>query len=140
MAKKKAKSLTLEENEVKEQHLKSYCAQAAIAAEQKSKADELRIKAAEVLEAKLDADPETKDFTGTVLYLCEDGKMYKIRVQRPDKTDWMKKRLKDPNLKKLKALAKELDEKKSRIDELKDQLAEDHPKCINRDFIIAYLK
>ena len=138
MAKKNAKNLTFEKNEVKEQQLKPYCEQAAIAAVEKSKAEALRPLAAKELQDKLDADPETKDFTGTVVYLCDD-KIYKIRVQRPDKTDWLSKRLKDPNLKALKELSKEIEKKKNKADELKAQLAGDHPKCIDRDFIIAYL-
>lgn len=136
---KNAKNLTFAENEVKEQHLKPYCIQAAIAAEQKSKADALRPLASEELQTKLDADPETKDFTGTIIYLCEDGKMYKIRVQRPDKTDWLSKRLKDPNLDQLKALKAEIAVKEQKAAELALDLAQAHPRCVNKGFVMAYL-
>ena len=133
------KHITFEENKVNEQHLKPYCIQAAIAAEQKSKADALRPLASEELQAKLDADPETKDFTGTIIYLCEDGKMYKIRVQRPDKTDWLSKRLKDPNLDQLKALKAEIAAKEQKAVELASDLAQAHPRCVNKGFVMAFL-
>ena len=132
------KHITFEKNENKEQHLKPFCVQSEKAAEEKAKADALRPLASDELQAMLDAKPETKDYTGTVVYLC-DGEIYKIRVQRHDKTDWTTKRLDDPNLKELKTLTKEVDEKKSRIDELKTQLSFDHPRCIVKDFTIAYL-
>ena len=133
------KQITFEKNENKEQHLKPFCVQSDKAAEEKAKADALRPLATDELQAMLDAKPETKDYTGTVVYIC-DGEIYKIRVQRHDKTDWRTKHLNDPNLKELKALSKEVDEKKSRIDELKAQLAIDHPRCVVKDFTIAYLK
>jgi len=136
MAKKA--NITFEKNAT-EKHLKPYCEQAAIAAVEKSKADELRPLAAEELQAKLDGNPQTKGYTGTVVYLCGD-KIHKIRVQRPDKTNWRKKHLNDPNLKAYKALMKEIDEKQSQADQLKEQLSSDHPKCLDLDFIIAYLK
>ena len=135
------KHITFQKNASKEnndQHVKPFCVQSEKASEEKAKADALRPLAAEELQAMLDAKPETKDYTGTVVYIC-DGEIYKIRVQRHDKTDWMAKRLNDPNLKELKALTKEVDEKKVRIDELKEQLAIDHPRCITKDFNIAYL-
>ena len=131
------KHITFEKNAT-EKHLKPYCEQAAVAAVEKNKADELRPLAAEELQTKLDSNPQTKGYTGTVVYLC-DGKIYKIRVQRPDKTNWRKKRLADPNLKAYKALMDQIDELQSRADGLKEQLASDHPKCLDQDFIIAYL-
>ena len=136
MAKKA--NITFEKNAT-EKHLKPYCEQAAIAAVEKGKADALRPLAAEELQSKLDGNPQTKGYTGTVVYLCDD-KIHKIRVQRPDKTNWRKKRLKDPNLKAYKALMDEIDEKQSQADQLKEQLSSDHPKCLDLDFTIAYLK
>ena len=133
------KQITFEKNAHNDQHLKPFCVQSEKAAEEKAKADALRPLASEELQAMLDAKPDTKDYTGTVVYLC-DGEIYKIRVQRHDKTDWMKKQFNDPNLKEFKNLTKEIDEKKSRVDELKAQLAIDHPRCIVKDFTIAYLK
>ena len=97
----KKQKLTFEQNNQTEKHLQPYCTQAAIAAVEKQKADELREQASKELQDKLDSDPETKDFTGTVVYICE-GEMYKIRVQRPDKTDWLSKRLSDPQFKEYK--------------------------------------
>ena len=136
------KQITFEKNENNEnndQHLKPFCVQSVIAAEEKAKADNLRPLATAELQAMLDAKPDTKDYTGTVVYIC-DGEIYRIRVQRHDKTDWRSKRFSDPNLKELKKLADEVDEKKSRMDELKTQLAIDHPRCVTKDFTIAFLK
>ncbi len=138
MAKKNAKNLTIEQNEVKEQQLKPYCELAAIAAEAKSKADALRPMAAEELRAKLDADPETRDFTGTVVYLCDD-KIYKIRVQRPDSTDWLSKRLKDPNHKQYKQVKADIAKLELQAKKLESDLATAHPRCVSRNFVIAYM-
>lgn len=132
------KHITFEKNENKEQHLKPFCEQSEKAATEKSKADELRPLAAEELQAMLDAKPDTKDYTGTVLYLC-DGQIYKIRVQRPDNTDWMSKRLDDPTLKAYKALKKQIKELEVDAKELEKQLATDHPRCVEKGFTIAYL-
>ena len=135
------KQITFEKNEnnvIYDQNVKPFCEHSKKAAEEKEKADALRPLAAEELQAMLDAKPDTKDYTGTVVYIC-DGEAYRIRVQRHDKTDWLSKRLNDPNLKELNALAKEMDDKKSRVDELKNQLATDHPRCVDKDFTIAYL-
>ena len=134
---KKTKNITLA-NAAEEKHLKPYCAQAAIAAVEKQKADELREQASKELQTKLDSDPETKDFTGTVVYLCE-GEMYKIRVQRPDKTDWLSKRLNDPLFKEYKALMLELEQKELRRKELESDLAAAHPKCVEKGFVIGLL-
>ena len=134
---KKTKNITLA-NAAEEKHLKPYCAQAAIAAVEKQKADELREQASMELQTKLDSDPETKDFTGTVVYLCE-GEMYKIRVQRPDKTDWLSKRLNDPKFKEYKALMLELEQKELRRKELETDLAAAHPKCVEKGFVIGLL-
>ena len=60
------KNLTLSQHEG-QPHLKPYCQAAKEAAERKTIADELRAKATVELRAKLDSDPETKDFTGTVV-------------------------------------------------------------------------
>ena len=135
MAKKQ--KLTLAKNEG-QKHLKPYCEEAKVAAEHKAKADSLRVQATEELRAKLDSNPETKDFTGTVVCIYGD-KMYKIRVQRPASCDWRSKRLKDENLKTYKALMNEIDEKKKKADELEQKLAEAHPKCIDHGFIIGFL-
>jgi len=135
MAKKQ--KLTLSANEGQE-HLKPYCKEAKVAAEHKAIAESLRIKATEELRAKLDSDPETKNFKGTVVCIFDD-QMYKIRVQRPDSCDWRSKRLNDPNHKAYLALMKEIDEKKKRADELEHQLAEAHPKCITKGFVIGFL-
>ena len=134
---KKAKNITLA-NEASEKHLKPYCEAAETAAEYKRKADELREDASKELQDKLDDDPETKDFTGTVVYLCE-GEIYKIRVQRPDKTDWRSKKLKDPLFKEYKALMLELGEKELRRKELETDLAAAHPKCVEKGFVIGLL-
>ena len=132
------KQITFEKNENKEQHLKPFCVQSEKAAEEKSKADALRPLASDELQAMLDAKPETKEYTGTVVYIC-DGEIYKIRVQRHDKTDWMSKRLKDPNHKQYKSLKKQIAELTTKAKGLEEQLAIDHPKCITKDFTIAYL-
>ena len=87
-----AKKITWKKNEGKKT-IKPYCEQAEKAAIYKAEADRLRPAAAKELQAKLDADPETKDFTGTVVYLCDD-KIYKVRIQRPDNTPWRKKTIK----------------------------------------------
>lgn len=134
-----AKKVTFKQNENEnEQHLKPFCENAAIAAYWKSKADELRALASEELRAKLDADPETKGFKGTVVYLCDDV-VYKIRVQRRGSCDWCSKRFSDPNLKEYKALMRDIEAMKKRADELEEQLEEDHPKCVEHSFIISLL-
>ena len=135
------KNITFEQNKENEneKHLKPYCEKAAIALEAKTDADELRPLASDELKAMLDENPETKDYTGTVVYIC-DGKAYKIRVQRPDKTDWMKKRLKDPKFKPYKALHKEVKEKEKKLKEYEDGFAEAHPKCVDKGFVMALLK
>ena len=134
----KKQNLTFEKNNQTEKHLQPYCTQAAIAAVEKQKADELREQASKELQDKLESDPETRDFTGTVVYICE-GEMYKIRVQRPDKTDWLSKRLNDPQLKEYKALMDELEKKESRRKELETGLAAAHPKCVEKGFVIGLL-
>ena len=131
------KNLTLSQHEG-QPHLKPYCQAAKEAAERKSIADELRAKATVELRAKLDSDPETKDFTGTVVCIYDD-QMYKIRVQRPASCDWRSKRLNDPNHKAYKALMEEIDEMKNKAADLEQKLAEAHPKCITRGFTIAFL-
>ena len=136
MAKKK--NITFEKNESKDQHLKPFCEQSEKAATEKSKADALRPLAAEELQAMLDAKPETKDYKGTVVYLC-DGEIYKIRVQRPDNTDWMSKSLKDPNHKAYKALKSRIKAMEADAKNLEEQLAIDHPRCVDKGFTIAYL-
>ena len=132
------KHITFEKNESKEQHLKPFCVQSEKAANEKSKADALRPLASDELQAMLDAKPETKDYKGTVVYLC-DGEIYKIRVQRPDNTDWMSKRLNDPNHKAYKALKRQIKDMEAEAKELETQLAVDHPRCVDRGFTIAYL-
>lgn len=129
--------LTLEKNEG-QKHLKPYCEEAKVAAEHKVKADSLRVQATEELRAKLDSNPETKDFTGTVVCIY-GNKMYKNRVQRPTSCDWRSKRLKDENLKAYKTLMNEIDERKKKADELEQKLAEAHPKCIDHGFTIGFL-
>ena len=136
MAKKQ--NLTFKQNVATEQHLKPYCENAAITSYWKGKADEHREEACKELQEKLDSNPETKDFTGTVVYLCDD-QVYKIRVQRPDNTNWRAKRLNDPNLKEYKSLMNQIDKKKERADELKAELAKAHPKCIERGFVMGLL-
>ena len=134
----KKQNLTFEKNNQTEKHLQPYCAQVAIAAVEKQKADELREQASKELQDKLESDPETRDFTGTVVYICE-GEMYKIRVQRPDKTDWLSKRLSDPQFKEYKALMLELGKKELRRKELETDLAAAHPKCVEKGFVIGLL-
>ena len=134
----KNQNVTLKKNDGKK-FLQPFCENAAAAAFWKSKAEELRPQASAELKAKLDKDPETKDFTGTVVYLCDD-KIYKIRVQRRSSCDWRKKQLKDePNLEEYKALMNEIDEKKELASKLEEQLAKDHPKCLEHSFVIAFL-
>jgi len=137
MAKKEVKAITLAKNEAKKS-IKPFCEKSAELAEVKSRVDELRPLAAAELQAKLAADPETKNFTGTVVCMYDD-QIYKIRVQRPDKTDWRSKHLSDPNLRQYKQLMDEIDEKKEAAEKLVAQLATDHPKCVNLGFSIAFL-
>ena len=136
MATKKL-NVTLKKSEGKK-HLQPYCEKAAMAAIFKSQADELRPQASEELRMKLDSDPETKDFKGTVVYLCDD-QVYKIRVQRPKSCDWRKKHFKDPTLDEYKRLMDEIDAKKARASQLEEELAENHPKCIEYGFVIGFL-
>ena len=137
MAKKEVKAITLAKNEAKKS-IKPFCEKSAELAEVKSRVEELRPLAAAELQAKLAADPETKNFTGTVVCMYDD-QIYKIRVQRPDKTDWRSKHLHDPNLRQYKQLMNEIDEKKEAAEKLVAQLAIDHPKCVNLGFSIAFL-
>ena len=137
MAKKNEKAIKLAKNEAKKS-IKPFCEESAKLANQKSRVEELRPLAVKELQAKLDADPDTKDFTGTVVCMYDD-QMYKIRVQRPDKTNWREKRLKDDNLVQYKQIMDEIDAKKTRAEELVAQLAIDHPKCVNQGFTIAFL-
>ena len=136
MATKKT-NITLAKDDANQQ-LKSFCEQSEIAAFYKAKADELRQDATTELQNRLDSDPETKDFTGTVVYICGD-KNYKIRVQRPDNTDWTKKTIKDKRIKELKDLKKTIKEKEKEAKELENDLAIDHPKCVTRSFVMAFL-
>jgi hypothetical protein len=137
MAKKEVKAITLAKNEAK-RSIKPFCEESAKLADQKAKVEELRPLAVEELQAKLNVDPDTRDFTGTVVCMYDD-KMYKIRVQRPDKTNWRSKRLDDANLREYKQIMKEIDAKKEKAEELVAQLAIDHPKCVNLGFTIAFL-
>ena len=136
MATKKT-NITLAKDDANQQ-LKSFCEQSEIMSRYKSKVDELRPNAAAELLKRLDSDPETKDYTGTVVYICGD-KNYKIRVQRPDNTDWTKKTIKDKRVKQLKDLKKTIKEKEKEAKELENDLAIDHPKCIDRGFVISFL-
>ena len=138
MATKKSK-LTFTQNEQNEKEVKPYCEKAAIAVDAKEAAEAEREKATKALKAQLDSDPETKTYTGTVVYIF-NGIMYKIRVQRPDNTDWLSKRLKDPDLKELKTVEKKISELEKRSKELKEQLSQNHPKCLDKGFVIGYLK
>ena len=137
MAKKEVKAITLAKNEAKKS-IKPFCEKSAELAEIKNKVDELRPKAAAELQAKLAADPDTKNFTGTVVCVYDD-QIYKIRVQRPDKTNWRTKRLKDPNLRQYKQLMDDIDEMKKEAEKLVAQLAIDHPNSVNLGFAIAFL-
>ena len=76
--------------------------------------------------------------TKLLVYICE-GEMYKIRVQRPDKTDWLSKRLNDPLFKEYKALMLDLGKKELRRKELETDLAAAHPKCVEKGFVIGLL-
>ena len=130
-------NVTLKKSEGKK-HLQPYCEKAAMAAIFKSQADELRAQASDELKAKLDSNPETKDYTGTVVYLCDD-QVYRIRVQRPINTNWRKKKFDDPLLDEYKQRMKDLDELKARTKELEEDLAKKHPKCIEKGFVIGLL-
>ena len=134
---KEVKKVTLGNNDGKKQ-MKPYCEEAQKLVEQKNKVDALKPDAMEWLKEKLNSDPETANFTGTVVCVFND-QVYKIRIQRPDQTKWRKKTFKDENLKKLKALYKQQDEMKEVISTLEDTLAKDHPKCVEKGFTMAYL-
>ena len=138
MAKKEVKKVTLSNNDGKKQ-MKPYCEESQKLAELKVIVDGLKPAALEWLKEKLDSDPETVNFTGTVVCVFND-QVYKIRVQRPDQTKWRNKRLDDPKLKELKALYRVQDEVKNDIAKLENDLAEAHPKCVDKSFTIAFLK
>ena len=136
-AAKNGKKVTLKKNEG-EKVLKPYCERAKEANEYKRKVDEVRPAASEYLKEKLNNNPETKDFTGTVVCIFNE-QVYQIRVQRPDNTDWTKKNLKDPNLKEYKAVMAEIQSKKERAAELEAELANAHPKCVDKGFVIGFM-
>ena len=138
VAKKEVKKVTLNNNDGKKQ-MKPYCEESQKLAELKVIVDGLKPAALEWLKEKLDSDPETVNFTGTVVCVFND-QVYKIRVQRPDQTKWRNKRLDDPKLKELKALYRVQDEVKNDIAKLENDLAEAHPKCVDKSFTIAFLK
>ena len=133
-----SKNVTLRKGEGRTQ-LKPYCVEATKAAEQKRIVDQLRPVAAKYLREKLDADPETQTFTGTVVYIFRN-QMYKIRVQRPRSCNWLEQNIDDPNLTELKQVVAEIDTKENRRKELEAQLAKDHPECVQIDFTIALLR
>ena len=135
---KDVKKVTLSNNDGKKQ-MKPYCEESQKLAELKVIVDGLKPAALEWLKEKLDSDPETVNFTGTVVCVFND-QVYKIRVQRPDQTKWRNKRLDDPKLKELKALYRVQDEVKNDIAKLENDLAEAHPKCVDKSFTIAFLK
>ena len=137
VAKKEVKKVTLSNNDGKKQ-MKPYCEESQKLAELKVIVDGLKPAALEWLKEKLDSDPETVNFTGTVVCVFND-QVYKIRVQRPDQTKWRNKRLDDPKLKELKALYRVQDEVKNDIAKLENDLAEAHPKCVDKSFTIAFL-
>ena len=137
VAKKEVKKVTLSNNDGKKQ-MKPYCEESQKLAELKVIVDGLKPAALEWLKEKLDSDPETVNFTGTVVCVFND-QVYKIRVQRPDQTKWRNKRLDDPKLKELKALYRVQDEVKNDIAKLENDLAEAHPKCVDKNFTIAFL-
>ena len=135
---KNGKKVTFEKNNGKKE-LKPYCVEAKQLAVQKDKVDALRPVASAWLKAKLDEDPETKEFTGTVVCVY-DGILYKIRVQRPDTTDWKKKHLKDdPRHTELLKCYKQQEDLKAHISDLEAQLTEDHPKCVVKGFVLSFL-
>ena len=133
----KKQNITLAKSEANQQ-LQSFCEQSEIVSYYKSKADELRPDAAAELQDMLDSDPDTKDYTGTVTYIC-GNRNYKIRVQRPDNTDWTKKTIKDPRVKQLRDLKKDIKEMEKEAKMLETGLATDHPKCVTRSFVMAYM-
>ena len=138
LAAKNGKNVTLEKNNGKKE-MKPYCEASKELAEQKRKVEELKPVALEWLKTKLNSDPETKDFTGTVLCLY-DGIMYKVRVQRPDITDWKKKHPQnDPRHKELLGCYEQQEDLKAHISDLEEQLAEAHPKCVENGFVISFL-
>ena len=135
---KEVKKVTLNNNDGKKQ-MKPYCEESQKLAEQKNIVDALKPAAMEWLKEKLNSDPETQNFTGTVVCVFND-QVYKIRVQRPDQTKWRTKTIKDDRLKELKMLYKKQDELKVAIAELEDALAEGHPKCVEKGFTIALMR
>ena len=134
---KQSKNVTLKKDDGKKQ-MKPYCEEAKILAEQKRKVDELKHAASAWLQHKLENDPDTKNFSGTVLCVY-DGILYKIRVQRRKSCNWKTKKLTDPRHKKLLALYREQEVLNTDIDQLESELTEAHPKCINTDFIMSFL-
>lgn len=135
---KKGNKLTLN-NQINDEHLRPFCEQSEQAVKHKQRADEERPYAAEDIRQALDSNPETKDFTGTVVYII-GSKIYKIRVQRKSSCNWREKMLDDPKLKEYKDLMRENDKMQAAAKKLEAELAEAHPKCITRDFVIAYMK
>ena len=135
---KNGKNVTFEKNTGKKE-MKPYCVEAKVLAAQKQKVDLLKPTATKWLQEKLGSDLETKDFTGTVVCLY-DGQMYKIRVQRPDTTDWKKKRPQnEPRHKELLDCYKQQEDLKAHISDLEKELAEAHPKCVDKGFVISFL-
>ena len=133
----KKNNVTIKKNEVKK-HIRPFCEQSAIAAKYKQAIDELRPLAAQELQKKLDSDPETIGYKGTVVYLCDD-KVYKIRVQRPESCDWMKRRLKNPLHKKYKATMKEYKALEKLLKKMDAELREIYPQYVEHGFSIAFL-
>ena len=134
---KQGNKLTL--NQVNDTHIRPFCEQSEQAAKYKRRADAERPYAAEQIRQALENNPETKDFTGTVVYII-GNKIYKIRVQRPTSCNWREKRLDDPNLRAYKDLMREIDTMQAEAKKLENELALAHPKCIKRDFVIAFMK
>ena len=134
---KQGNKLTL--NQVNDTHIRPFCEQSEQAAKYKRRADAERPYAAEQIRQALENNPETKDFTGTVVYII-GNKIYKIRVQRPTSCNWREKRLDDPNLRVYKDLMREIDTMQTEAKKLENELALAHPKCIKRDFVIAFMK
>ena len=135
---KNGKNVTFEKNNGKKE-MKPYCEASKELAEQKRKVDELKPAAVEWLKTKLNGDPETKNFTGTVLCVYDEI-VYKVRVQRPETTDWKKKHPQnDPRHKELLVCYKQQEDLKAHISDLEAQLAEAHPKCVDSGFVISFL-
>ena len=119
--------------------MKPYCETAKQAAEIRTRLDALKPEATAWLQKKLNSDPETRDFKGTVICVYDD-QLYKICVKRPEARDFNSIDPDDPLMMERSDLQKEIENDKNRIDQIEDELAENHPECVSYGFTISFLK